>query len=48
MLETFDDDVPKVPDPLLDDLRSAQARRALQHLLEEQQPAKPLPVVIHG
>ena len=48
MLETFDDDVPKVPDPWADDWASAQARRAVRQLMHEQQePINPLPVTIH-
>jgi len=50
-----DDDVPRRPDPLLDDLASAQARRALLlatnwcYSREDQgaEPKLPWPVVIH-
>ncbi len=52
----IDDDVPKRPDPLLDDLSSGQARRALLlalnwgHSPEDQgaEPVEPWPVVVHG
>jgi hypothetical protein len=51
-----DDDVPKRPDPLLDDLASAQARRALLltagwgYNREDQgaEPVQPWPVIVHG
>jgi hypothetical protein len=52
----IDDNVPKRPDPLLDDLSSAQARRALLlathwgHNREDQgaEPVQPWPVIVHG
>jgi hypothetical protein len=47
----IDDDMPSVPDPWLDELASAQARRALVLALDEQsnlEPVRPMPVVIHG
>lgn len=52
----IDDDTPKRPDPLHDDLASAQARRALLnsidwgHNREDQGavPQHPWPVVVHG
>jgi hypothetical protein len=51
----IDDDVPKRPDPILDDLSSAQARRALLLAMnwgnsrEDQgaEPKQPWPVTIH-
>jgi hypothetical protein len=51
-----DDDVPNRPDPRLDDLNSAQARRALLqavnwgHNREDQgaEPVQPWPVIVHG
>jgi hypothetical protein len=52
----LDDDAPRRPDPLHDDLDSAQARRALfnsinwGHSREDQgaEPQRPWPVVVHG
>lgn len=49
-MQLLDDDVPMLaPDPVLDDWASAQAKRALHQLLQEQQEPvnQPLPVVIH-
>jgi len=51
-----DDDAPRRPDPLMDDMVSAQARRALLlstdwgHSREDQgaEPQHPWPVVVHG
>ena len=48
--DLIDDDVPRQPDPWVDDLASAQARRAIQLELDglasmNEQPR--LPVVIH-
>ena len=51
MMMIVDDDVPKVPDPAVDDLWSGQARRAVEHQLElvwQQTEQLPLPVVIHS
>jgi hypothetical protein len=49
MQALIDDDEPRRPDPFLDDLASAQARRALQKLSEERQASaiERLPVVSH-
>jgi len=57
MMRVFvDDDAPRRPDPLMDDMASAQARRALLlttnwgHSREDQgaEPQHPWPVVVHG
>jgi hypothetical protein len=54
MIVLPDDDTPKTPDPLLDDLASAQAKRALLQAFPEntrhteEQLRLPLSVVIHG
>ncbi len=52
MLVLPDDDTPKRPDPLLDDLASSQARRALLQAFTESsrqtEEQLTLPVVIHG
>ena len=52
MLLLVDDDTPKAPDPLLDDLASAQAKRALLQAFTESsrqtEEQLTLPVVIHG
>lgn len=52
----IDDDAPKRPDPVMDDMASAQARRALLLATnwgthrEDQgaEPQQPWPVVVHG
>lgn len=46
----LDDDTPKPPDPVADDLWSGQARRAVEqqlNLLLQEPEQLPLPVVIH-
>jgi hypothetical protein len=56
MRSLVDDDVPVRPDPSVDDLASAQSRRALLvatnwgHSREDQgaEPSQPWPVVVHG
>jgi hypothetical protein len=52
MLVLPDDDTPKAPDPLLDDLASAQAKRALLQAFTESsrqtEEQLTLPVVVHG
>ncbi len=54
MIVLPDDDTPKTPDPLLDDLASAQAKRALLQAFPEntrhteEQLRLLLSVVIHG
>ncbi len=52
MIVLPDDDTPKAPDPLLDDLASAQAKRALLQAFTESsrqtEEQLTLPVVVHG